>query len=106
MILHIGFHLSLFFFNVKLHHQGTGFVLTSLGLLAGLMCTDCGNPDPSVGDAQVLDDICVPSLKRTRMPAFFVGQGRSAGTEPVGKADTNSHCGDKDHLELLDMLQN
>ena len=43
-------------------------------LLAGLMCTDCGSPDPSIGDAQVLVDVCA-LFEEDSHAGIHVGQG-------------------------------
>ena len=54
------------------------------------MCTDCSSPDPSIGDAQVLDDVCA-LFEEDSHAGIHVGQGvllalsLSEGTEPVGR---------------------
>ena len=45
--------------------------------------------------------VSVPSLKRTRMPVFTSAKA-FCWHSACRKADTNSHCGDKNHLELFD----
>ena len=38
------------------------------------MCPDCGSPEPPVGDAQVLDDVCA-LFEEDSHASIHVGQG-------------------------------
>lgn len=68
------FHLPTCFFDVKLHHQGPGLVAYLPRSCWQDFCALSGSPDPSVGDAQVLDGVC--ALPEEDLPAsIHMGQG-------------------------------